>query len=67
VTADTVIAEIVDPSAEDPRAARTPVRTITDGLLLSRRADKFVRPGDSLGKVVGVKTLSHRKGYLLED
>lgn len=67
VTADSVIAEIVDPTADDPRAARTPVRTVTDGLLLSRRADKFVRPGDSLGKVVGVETLSHRRGYLLED
>jgi len=67
VAAGTLIAEIVDPAAEDPRAARTPVRTVTDGLLLSRRADKFVRPGDSIGKVVGTKPLPHRKGYLLED
>jgi len=67
VTADTVIAEIVDPTAEDPRAARTPVRTVTDGLLLSRRIDKLVRPGDSLAKVVGTKTLPSRTGHLLED
>jgi predicted deacylase len=67
VTAGTVIAEIVDPTADDSRAARTPVRTAADGLLLSRRADKFVRPGDSLAKVVGTKSLPHRKGYLLED
>jgi predicted deacylase len=67
VAAGTVIAEIVDPMADDPRAARTPVRTATDGLLLSRRTDKFVRPGDSLAKVVGTKSLPHRKGLLLED
>jgi predicted deacylase len=67
VTAGTVIAEVVDPAADDPRTARTPVRTAADGLLLSRRADKFVRPGDSLGKVVGITPLPHRKGHLLED
>jgi predicted deacylase len=67
VAADTVIAEIVDPTADDPRAARTPVRTVADGLLLSRRADKLVRPGDSLAKVVGTKPLPSRKGHLLED
>lgn len=67
LTAGTVIAEIVDPTAEDPLKARTPVATVTDGLLLSRRADKWVRPGDSLAKVVGTRSLPHRQGYLLED
>jgi uncharacterized protein len=67
VTAGTVIAEIVDPTAEDPRTARTPVRTVADGLLLARRIDKLVRPGDSLAKVVGTKTLPSRTGHLLED
>jgi len=67
VTAGTVVAEIVDPTAEEPRLARTPVAAATDGLLLSRRADKWVRPGDSLAKVVGDKPLAHRQGYLLED
>jgi hypothetical protein len=67
ITAGTVIAEIVDPTADDPCSARTPVRSVTDGLLLSRRADKFVRPGDSLAKVVGTKSLPHRQGLLLED
>ena len=66
-TAGAVIAEIVDPTADDPRTARTPVRSAADGLLLSRRADKLVRPGDSLAKVVGSKTLPSRTGYLLED
>lgn len=67
ITAGTVIAEIVDPTADDPRSARVAVTTAADGLLLSRRADKWVRPGDSLAKVVGTKPLPHRQGYLLED
>lgn len=67
VTAGTVIADVVDPTADDPLKARTPVATASDGLLLSRRADKWVRPGDSLAKVVGTKPLPHRQGYLLED
>jgi hypothetical protein len=67
VAAGTVIAEIVDPTATDPRSARTPVRTVADGLLLSRRSDKLVRPGDSLAKVVGTKPLPSRTGDLLED
>jgi predicted deacylase len=67
VAAGAVIAEIVDPTADDARTGRTPVYTAADGLVLSRRTDKFVRPGDSLAKVVGSKPLPHRKGLLLED
>ncbi|MBX6324074.1 MAG: succinylglutamate desuccinylase, partial [Rhodospirillaceae bacterium] len=67
VTAGTPIAELVDPMAEDPRRARTPVRSGTDGLLLSRRLDRLVRPGDSVAKVVGTRILPHRTGLLLED
>jgi hypothetical protein len=67
VTAGTVIAELVDPMAEDPAKARTPITTITDGLVLSRRQDKLVRPGDSIAKVVGKNSLPTRTGFLLED
>src|SRR5262249_32457506 len=67
VSAGTVIAELVDPMADDPRDARIPIRTATDGLMLSRRPDRLVRPGDSIAKVVGTKPLSSRQGYLLED
>jgi predicted deacylase len=62
-----VIAELVDPLADDPRRARTPVRAGTDGLLLTRRHDKLVRPGDSVAKVVGERPLPYRTGLLLED
>jgi predicted deacylase len=67
VSAGTVIADLVDPMAEDPAAARTGIRTATDGLLLSRRFDHLIRPGDSIAKVVGKVPLPHRQGYLLED
>ena len=67
VRAGAVIAELVDPTAEDPREARTPIRTATDGLVLSRRPDHLVRPGDSIAKVVGAVPLASRQGYLLED
>jgi predicted deacylase len=62
-----IVAEIVDPLAEDPRRARTPVAAGTDGLLLTRRHDKLVRPGDSIAKIVGERPLPYRTGLLLED
>ena len=67
VTAGAVIAELVDPMADDPAKGRTPIKTVADGLVLSRRHDKLVRPGDSIAKVVGAKSLPTRKGLLLED
>ena len=48
VTAGTVIAEIVDPTADDPRAARTPIaHGRRRPLLLARRADKLRAAGRS--------------------
>lgn len=61
-----LIAEIVDPLADDPATARTPVRTITDGLLLSRRTRLLVRPGQAIGKIVGTVDLPTRTGALLD-
>ena len=38
------------------------------GLVLSTNAEKYVRPGDSIAKIVGTEVLESRKGgYLLED
>lgn len=63
----TVIAEIVDPMAEDPAKARTPVAAATAGPVFSIRTDKFVRPGDTIAKVRGREPLPSRTGNLLED
>ena len=38
------------------------------GLVLSTNVEKYVRPGDSIAKIVGTEVLESRKGgYLLED
>jgi len=62
-----VIAEIVNPLAEDPSQARIPLAAGTDGFLMTRRQHKMVRPGNSIGKIVGTEPLASRQGYLLED
>jgi predicted deacylase len=62
-----LLCEIVDPMATDIAKARVPVHAGTDGLLLARAFHKSVRPGDSLGKIVGTVPLPSRQGYLLED
>jgi predicted deacylase len=62
-----VIAEILNPLAEDGSQARHPLHAGTDGFLMTRRQLKMVRPGDSIGKIVGVQPLASRKGPLLED
>ena len=62
-----VIAEILDPLAEDPSQARLPLAAGTDGFLMTRRQHKMVRPGNSIGKIVGTEPLASRQGYLLED
>ena len=48
--------------------ARRPIVSGTDGLVLSRRAHKYIAAGMSLTKVVGKEPLPERQGgYLLED
>ena len=63
-----VIAEIVDPAATDPSAARLQVLSATDGLLFSRRLHKYQLAGSGIAKIAGSKLLPHRQGaYLMED
>mgnify|MGYP001828841615 CR=1 FL=1 len=62
-----LIAELVDPAAENPASARRAIHAGTDGLVLSRRGHKFVTPGQTVAKIVGRESLPHRTGYLLED
>jgi predicted deacylase len=63
VAAGDVVAELVE-----PLGGRVAIRSRTDGLLLTRRSNRFVRPGDTVAKVVGTKTLPERAGgNLLSD
>ncbi|MGF6875845.1 succinylglutamate desuccinylase/aspartoacylase family protein [Paraburkholderia sp. MM5477-R1] len=59
-----VIAEIVDPSADDPLGSAIAVRTRTDGIVATRTLIRFVPRGEVIGKVVGAVRL--RSGPLLE-
>jgi uncharacterized protein len=61
VTEGEVLAEIVHPLGE-----RLPLATRTDGLVLSRRLNRLVRPGDVVARVVGTRTLV-TSGKLLND
>ena len=67
VKAGDVIAELVDPMADDPTQARRPIVTRADGLLFTRRRTRFARAGEAIAKVAGPVPLEHRKGRLLED
>jgi hypothetical protein len=67
VRAGDVIAEIIDPLADDQSLARTQIRCQTDGHVLSRKLMKLVVAGESISKVVGTKSLAYRQGLLLED
>lgn len=63
-----VIADLVDPLADDQNKARTPIRAVNDGLVLSRCLRKLVSPGDGIAMIVGKTKLAHRKsGTLLSD
>ena len=63
-----LIAELIDPAAEEPLAGRRELRAGTDGLVLSRKTHKYVAQGMSVTKIVGKEPLESRKGgYLLED
>lgn len=63
-----VVAELIDPMADDPAKARTEIRAGTDGLVLSRCLKKLVAPGDGIAMIVGSTKLAHRMaGALLSD
>jgi hypothetical protein len=67
VKAGDVIADIVDPLADDPKKARTELRCQADGPILSIRAMKAVAAGDSVVMIIGDKTLPNPVGLLLSD
>ncbi len=67
IAAGEVVAELVDPLAEDPRAGRTPIVSQTTGVLFARPLLKLARPGQSIGKIAGTAPLATRTGKLSSD
>lgn len=62
-----VIAELIDPAAEDPLKARQVIKCRGGGVVFTRRHDKYVLPGAAVAKVAGDEALSHRVGKLMHD
>ena len=63
-----VIADLVDLTAPDPKTARTPIVSGTNGRFFTQVTDKLVRPGTVICKIAGAEKLAHRKsGSLLES
>lgn len=60
-----VVAQVVDPSADDPLGTAVDVKAGTDGLVFTTRRDKMVRQGQTIAKIVGTKPV--REGRLLDD
>jgi hypothetical protein len=62
-----LLAELIDPLAEDVSKARIPLTAANDGLILSRRQHKLVKAGDYINMIVGTEVLSHRTAKLMTD
>lgn len=62
-----LLAELIDPLAEDVAKARTPIYSANDGLILSRRQHKLVKAGDYVNMIVGTEVLAHRTAKLMTD
>jgi len=68
VTKGQPVADLIAMDGPEAFIARTPIFAGTDGLVLSRRLQKYAPRGTSIMKIVGTAVLPSRKGaYLLED
>lgn len=65
VEAGETIADLVEPTAENPAEARFPITAQTSGRLFSMRSQKFVWPGQYVAKIAGKEPLEGREGKLL--
>lgn len=67
VTAGQPIADLIDPSADDPSEGRIEIKAGTDGYLFTRRSHKFVWPGAIIAKIAGARPVERRKGKPITD
>lgn len=62
------VAIVYDLANPDPEAAKTAVRSRTNGRFFARSDNRYVHRGERIAKIAGTAPLSHRKaGALLED
>ena len=68
VKAGDTVAEIIDPNADDPATARTPLISTIDGVLVGRHLMKFCVPGERVCRVSGAEPLANPEDWSkLED
>ena len=61
------IADLIDPTADDPGEGRIEIKAGIDGYLFTRRAHKFVWPGAIIAKIAGARPIERRTGRMLSD
>ena len=67
VKAGDVIAELIDPMADDAAKARSEIRCKASGLMLTRKSMKAIGAGDGMAMIVGHEKLANPSGMLLFD
>ncbi len=67
VVAGQPIADLIDPTADDPAEGRIEIAAGTDGMLFARKSLRFVWPGETIAKIAGGQALAGRSGKLLTD
>lgn len=62
------VADLIDPTADNPPDGRREIKAGTSGLFFARMDVRLAVPGDRIAKIAGREPLAHRKqGALLED
>lgn len=59
------IADLIDPTADDPAEGRIELTAGTDGILFARRGNRFVWSGETVAKIAGTQPLKNRHGLFL--
>ncbi|MEE8274656.1 MAG: succinylglutamate desuccinylase/aspartoacylase family protein [Alphaproteobacteria bacterium] len=68
VKAGETVAELIDPAAADPTAARVALDSPVEGVMVGRHLMKLARAGERICKIAGATPLAHRKaGALMLD
>jgi predicted deacylase len=63
VAAGAMVAEIVDPTCDDPARARTPAYSTNAGTLFARCHTMLVRPDETIAKIAGTVALAEPNHY----